>query len=154
MAEEKVLERCLQFFDEPCALIATDDMLATPGSDGVFPVRDAPRVRYAGVFNPERIPGLREDTLLRPDVAAYATRPGPKAAAFHATGILHLVTQAPSQRNAEELVLKECNADPVRDRSGGPCYLYAVENAVVLPLRLTTPMTPASPAQKPGGTIQ
>ena len=141
IAEEKVLEKCLQFYDEPCALIAADDGVTSPGADGAWPVRDAPRVRYAGVFNPERIPALRQKTLLRPEVAAYATLAGPKAAAFHATGILSLATGAANQRAAEEKALKDCNADPVRSRPGGPCYLYAVENRVVLPLRLTTPMT-------------
>lgn len=149
IAEERVLEKCLQFFDEPCALISTDDAVVPPGADGVRSVRDAPRVRYAGLFNPERIPALRQDTLLRADVAAYATLPGPKAAAFHATGILHLATGMPNQRDAEEKALKECNADPVRNSSGGPCYLYAAENRVVLPLRLTMPMTPGAALAAP-----
>ena len=146
IAEEKVLERCHQFFGEPCALIAADDGVTPLGDNSIWPVRDAPRVGYAGVFNPERIPGLRQETLLRPEVAAYATLAGPKAAAFHATGILTLATGAANQRAAEETALKDCNADPVRSRPGGPCYLYAVQNRVVLPLRLTAPMTPKSPA--------
>ena len=146
IAEEKVLEKCLQFFDEPCALIAADDDFTSPGANGVWPVSDAPRVRYAGVFNPERIPAIRKETLLRPEVAAYATLAGAKAVAFHATGILTLATGAANQRAAEEKALKDCNADPVRNRSGGPCYLYAVQNRVVLPLRLITPMTPEAPA--------
>ena len=112
IAEEKVLEKCLQFFDEPCALIAADDDVTSPGANGVWPVSDAPRVRYAGVFNPERIPAIRKETLLRPEVAAYATLAGAKAVAFHATGILTLATGAANQRAAEEKALKDCNADP------------------------------------------
>ncbi|VIO78115.1 adenylate/guanylate cyclase domain-containing protein [Bradyrhizobium ivorense] len=145
IAEEKALEKCLQFYDEPCALIAADDGV-TPADNGIWPVRDAPRVRYAGVFNPERVPALRQETLLRPEIAEYPTLAGPKAAAFHATGILTLVTAAASQRAAEEKALKDCNADPARNPPGGPCYLYAVQNRVVLPLRLTAPMTPDSTA--------
>src|SRR4029077_18218248 len=57
-----------------------------------------------------------------------------------------LATGAANQRAAEEKALKDCNADPARNRSGGPCYLYAVQNRVVLPLRLITPMTPEAPA--------
>ena len=144
LAEEKVLEKCLQFFDEPCALIASDHNVTSPGDNGIWPVHDAPRVRYAGVFNPERIPALRQEVLLRSEVITYAAFVGPKAAAFHAAGILSLATGAVNQRAAEEKALKDCNTDPVRVRSGGPCYLYAVENRVVLPLRLTTPLTPKS----------
>lgn len=66
IAEEKVLEKCVQFFNEPCALMAADDTVAAPGVDGMWPIRDAPRVRYAGAFNPERIPALRQEALLRP----------------------------------------------------------------------------------------
>ena len=153
IAEEKVLEKCLQFYDEPCAIIATDESLSTPRSDGVWFTQDAPRVRYAGTFNPERIPALRHQALSRPEIAGYAELPSPKAAAFHATEIFAVVSGSASQRAAEEQALKECNANPIRNRSGGPCYLYAVENRVVLPLRLTAPLTPA-PASTPAGLAQ
>ena len=148
IAEEKVLEKCVQFFDEPCAVVASDDTLLPPKAEGVWLTQDAPRVRYSGAFNPERIPGVRPQDLARPDIAGYATVAGPKAAAFNAEGIFTVATGSPNQRSAEEEALRTCNANPIRNRSGGPCYLYAIENRVVLPLRLTAPMTrgPTPPA--------
>ena len=143
VAEEKVLEKCLQFYDEPCAIIATDDSLRALRADGVWFTQDAPRVRYSGIFNPERIPAIRQPDLNRPEIAGYAALLGAKAAAFHATGIFTVGAGTGNQRAAEEQALKECNASPTRNRSGGPCYLYAVENRIVLPLRLTLPMTPS-----------
>jgi class 3 adenylate cyclase len=146
VAEEKALEKCSQFFDEPCAIIATDDAIAPSAANGTWPVSDAPRIRYAGFFNPERIPAVRPRTLQRADVAAYATLPGPKAAAFHAAGALHLVTTAASQYAAEQQALRACHDNPIRKESGGPCYLYASANKVVLPLRSTVPLAAAPPA--------
>jgi class 3 adenylate cyclase len=146
IAEERVLEKCQQAYDEPCALIATNDVLAKAGADGTLAVRDAPRVRYSGIFNPDRIPGVRDDVARRMDVAGYPGAAGPKAAAYQAAGILHVVTGAPSQRAAEEQALRACNDDPARRIGGGsgPCYLYAIDNQVVLPLRATGPITAAA----------
>jgi hypothetical protein len=142
IAEDKVLERCAQFFDEPCAIIATDDSLAAPKADGVWVTRDAPKAHYSGPFSPEQIPGLRDQQLQRPEVTGYASSTGPKATAIHAEGIFTVARGATSQRAAEERALSDCNANPDRKRSGGrPCYLYSVENRVVLPLRLTSPQT-------------
>ncbi len=146
LAEEKVLEKCQQFYDEPCAVIAVGETVIPAAADGTWPVRDAPRVRYTGSFNPERVPALRAKDLQRADVLGYAASPSPKAAAFHVNGALHLVTGAASQRAAEEQALRGCNDDPVRQESGGPCYLYAVENRVVLPLRSTAPIAAAAPS--------
>jgi hypothetical protein len=130
-------------------LIATDDVIAKPGIDGSWQVRDAPRVRYNGVFNPERIPGIRDTVKFRMDVAGYLTGASPKASAYHAVGILHVVTGAPSQRAAEEQALRSCNNDPARERFPQPCYLYSVDNRVVLTLRAAGPITSAAPAPTP-----
>lgn len=144
LAEEKALEKCQQVFDEPCAVIAVNDTVVPSNADGTWTVRDAPRVRYAGLFNVERIPALSQRDMQRPDVTAYATASGPKAAALHAIGVFQAVTGAASQRAAEEQALRACNNDPLRRSSTGPCYLYAVDNRVVLPLRSTAPLTAAA----------
>ena len=143
LAEEKVLEKCQQIYDEPCALLAVNDAVLPAGADGKWPLRDAPRVRYAGPFNIERIPAMREADLQRPEIASYATAPVPKAMAFNAWGILGATVGAASQRGAEEQALQNCRNDAARLKSDAPCYLYAVENRVVLPLRATAPLTPA-----------
>lgn len=151
-AEEKALERCQIVYDEPCVLAASDDALAPPGADGSRPPRDMARVRYAGLFNPERIPALRPETSRRPDVEAYPTAPGPKAVALHVGGTLAVATGAATQRVAEEQALRDCNGNPQRNRAEGPCLLYAVGNRVVLPLRSTTPINApdaAPPAASP-----
>jgi class 3 adenylate cyclase len=146
IAEEKVLEKCQQLFDEPCAVLGADDAIAPLGADGAPAIRDMPRVHYTGLFNPERIPGVRERERQRPEIAGYATAPGPKAIALHASGIVRAATGAPSQRAAEEQALRACNNDPARRDAPGPCYLYAAENKVVLPLRSTTPIAPVLPS--------
>src|SRR5262249_40181771 len=114
IAQEKALEKCQQYFDEPCALIATNELIVASSADGNRPARDAPRVRYSGMFNPERIPGIRREVAERMDVAGYSTAPAPKASAYHAVGILHVAVGASSQRAAEEQVLRACNDDPAR----------------------------------------
>jgi hypothetical protein len=160
VAEEKVLEKCVQFYDEPCAIIVVDDSLIEPKSDGAWATQDAPRVSYSGQFDPEKLPGLRAQQLRSPQVLSYSNAAGPKAAAFHAEGLFTISTGSDSQRGAEERALNDCNAHPDRARSGNrPCYLYAVGNRVVLPLRRTSPLTeeaqvpkdtaPSSPAPKP-----
>jgi hypothetical protein len=117
-------------------------------------------VAYSGQFDPEKLPGLREQQLRSPEILGYANSPGLKAAAFHAEGIFTVATGAASQRGAEERALNDCNAYPDRARSGNrPCYLYAVGDRVVLPLRRTSPLTeeaqspkeamPSSPAPTP-----
>jgi hypothetical protein len=114
-----------------------------PKADGAWITRDAPKVNYSGPFNPEQIPGLRDQQLQRPEITGYASSTGPKATAIHAEGIFTVARGATSQRAAEERALSDCNANPDRKRSGGrPCYLYSVENRVVLTLRLTSPLTP------------
>lgn len=154
-AEEKALERCQQYFDELCGLVVTDDVVARLGVDGNLTVRDAPRVRYNGVFNPERIPAIDKNVEQRMDVVGYLTAASPKASAFHAAGILHVVTAAPTQRAAEEQALRACNDDPARNRAGGgPCYLYSVDNRVVLPLRATGAITTAPSARGTESSIR
>jgi class 3 adenylate cyclase len=149
LAEEKALEKCQQVYDEPCALIAVDDVILASGPDGIWPVRDAPRVRYAGPFSVERIPAMRAKDLQRPAIAGYLGAPAPKAMAFYADGVIEAVSGAASQRVAEEQALRACNNDPVRRKGGDACYLYAIGDRVVLPLRATAPIaaaTVASPA--------
>jgi len=152
-AEEKALERCQLVYGEPCALAASDDALAPAGADGSRPARDMARVRYAGLFNPERIPALRAADARRPGGEAYAAAPGPKAVALHVGGTLVVSTGAATQRAAEEQALRDCNDNPQRNRAEGACHLYAVGNQVVLPLRSTAPISaPAAAAAAAAAT--
>jgi hypothetical protein len=132
------LEGCQIRYSNPCALMATDDKI-TPENERRM--RDMPRSRYAGTFDPQQIPQARLELLIRSDVANYASAPPPKAAAFHTEGIptFIVVTGAASQFDAEDQALSKCNAVP--KQSDGPCFLYAFGNQVVLPLRSTKPLT-------------
>jgi hypothetical protein len=130
-ASDAALESCQIYYDEACILVGVGDQIAT-----VTQPRDMTRPRYAGRFEPERIP-FGEPT--RPDVASYRQVAKPKAAALHPWGRLFTVTDAPGQFEAEEKALGLCNDDPGRKGRDGPCFLYAVGDNVILTRRLTKP---------------
>ena len=108
-------------------------------------------MRYDGEFDPAHS-GLARGVSTRTDVVGYRAAAEPKAAAYHPQGRLYAVTAATSQRAAEEQALLTCNVDPDRNGADGRCYLYAVGNQVVLPLRLQGPKTPATVAAAPTAT--
>lgn len=140
-AVESALEGCQVQFGQLCMLTAVDNAVQPVGADRKWAPHDMPRARYAGEFDPVQIPAndkLRE----RADVLGYHSATAPKAAAYHPDrGRLFIVTGAASQYAAEEEAMKRCDDDPLRNGAGGPCFLYAVDNRVVLPLRLRQPMS-------------
>jgi TIR domain-containing protein len=140
MAQEAALENCQIFHGQPCALIAINDAVLPAAEGGNWPSRDMPRVRYAGNFDPNQIPGVAH-LRQRVDIAGYAAAAGPKAVAYHPASRIFVVTHADSQRTAEETVLDLCNSDPARNPAEGLCFLYAVGNQVVLPQRLRKPQS-------------
>src|SRR5262249_19515318 len=72
----------------------------------------------------------------------YSNTEGPKAASYHPIhGRIFVVTKAANQHAAEEAALKNCNEDTASKGGSGSCFLYAVGNRVVLPLRLKEPLT-------------
>ncbi len=142
LAEEGALERCQSYHARPCTLVALDDQVRPAPASGDWPAHDMPRVRYAGTFDPDQIPGLIPAVRGRSDIVAYRKATGPKAVAFHPWGRIFIVPNADSQRAAEVLALSICNADPTRQGANGPCLLYAVGDQVVLPRRATEPLTP------------
>jgi hypothetical protein len=104
------------------------------------------RARYAGLFDPEQIPGSFPAMRRRADVAYYRLAQAPKAVAFTPNrGHVFIVTGAASQRAAEEEALKACDADPQRKADNGLCFLYAAGDQVVLPRRLKEPVSAAPP---------
>ena len=90
---------------------------------------------YVGPFNVERIPAMRAADLQRPEVANYSAAPARKAMALNASGVITAASGATSQRGAEEQALSACKSETLRQKLDGVCYLYAIENRVVLPLR-------------------
>jgi hypothetical protein len=85
------------------------------------------------------VPGLAPADRARADVAGYTRAPAPKAAALTA-GKIAIVSGAASQQDAERQALAAC---------GAGCYLYAVNNRVVLSRYLTAPR----PAPKSLGEV-
>jgi class 3 adenylate cyclase len=143
LAQERALEGCQVWSGQPCALIALDDLVTAEPAGGKWPVHDMPRVHYAGTFEPERVPSALPAMRGRADVLGYRDAPAPKAAAFHPSGRIFIVTKAESQHTAEERALGECNAEPVRNGSSGPCFLYAAGDQVILPERRSAPAAAA-----------
>lgn len=142
-AEEKVLERCQMHYDEACGLVAADNDVVSNAIAANLAVRSADRVRFSGTFTPDRLPGVAQSVRDRADVVGYVAARGPKASALHPLGVLRIVQSAVSQREAEAVALRGCNEEATQLQAGsGPCYLYAVDNRVVLPLRSTVPLTP------------
>jgi hypothetical protein len=142
-AEIGALEACQLAQGKPCALVAVDDQVEA-AKDGPPVLRDMQRTRYAGLFDLDQIPRARPELLRRTDVMNYRSAAGPKAAAFHNVGALFVVIGGSGQFEAEELALSQCNDDPSRPGrkgAGGPCFLYAVGNQVVLPQRSVKPLT-------------
>jgi hypothetical protein len=130
------LEACQTAYGKPCVLVAVDDNLAAPARDAKLSARDMPRVGYAGMFDPRQIPNGRPELLLRPDVAGYRTARGAKAAVFHPGGRLYVVVGAVNELEAQEQALAKCHSDPTRTEDTAPCFIYAIDNQVVLPQRL------------------
>jgi len=145
-AETAALEGCQVFFGRACTLAAVNDSVQPVPKEGVWPRRDMPRARYAGLFDPAQLPGAPAEVRERADVISHRSAAGPKAAAHHPSGgRFFTVTNAATQRAAEEEALKTCNIDPTRKGVDGTCFLYAVGDQVVLPQRRKEPITPATP---------
>jgi len=141
-AEEAALEQCQVVFGKPCILLAVDKDVTTPPTDGKWKPRDMPRARYAGDFDPGQIPGLGPGNRNRLDIVDYRSARGPKAAVYLPDGgRVFTITEAVTQRAAEERALKACNDEATLNKSYGTCLLYAVADRVVLPLRLKEPLT-------------
>ncbi|MFX4806030.1 hypothetical protein ABTB42_20800, partial [Acinetobacter baumannii] len=74
-------------YGEPCAVIASDEIVIEPDASGHWPTRDSIRVRYAKSFALDRIPGVRPAVLQRSDVTGYQSVTTAKAIAIHPQGI-------------------------------------------------------------------
>jgi hypothetical protein len=145
-ALEQVAEGCQVNYGGPCVLAALNETLLLPAAGDNYERRDMPRVRYAGSFDPKRIPAVRQEVRDRSDVIAYREARGPKAVALHPVGRVHVVTEAASQREAEEASLASCRKAAAGRNEGGSCFLYAIGDRVVLPGRHTAPRTSANKA--------
>ncbi|MBP0465654.1 caspase family protein [Roseomonas sp. PWR1] len=137
-AETTLLERCQIAFGSPCLLVAVNDALLAP--EAMAQRRDMPRLRHAGAYDPDRVPGIAARRRPQmPEVMGYGDKPGPKAMAIHPQGRVAVANLARSRDDAAQQALAACRAMAQRDRLVGSCLLYAIDDEVVLPRRLTQP---------------
>ncbi|RXT52410.1 hypothetical protein B6S44_16655 [Bosea sp. Tri-44] len=152
-AEELVLERCQLRNDEPCVLLAVNEVFRTPQQGGEWQRREMERLRHDGPYRPDKVPAITAERRKEADIAGYGRAREPKAMAIHPLGRIFVKTGAASAFAAETEALKVCNEDPARDGATGSCLLYAAGNTVVLPGHHTAPLAtdPARPATPASG---
>jgi hypothetical protein len=134
-AERLALEFCGLKYNTACVVVATDDRLVNkdPWSG---PRNRMPRLTYQGSYRPDMVPLYATPPKAATD---YAHMRGPKAMAIRTDGRPGPTLVAETGATAVEAqskALAKCT-DP---DSPYPCFLYAVNDTVVLPQRRTEPM--------------
>lgn len=133
---DRTLEACQLRYTKPCALIAVNEELV---AEGDLISKDMPRLHYNGEFDLSQIPIIRLVTRNRADVQNYYAAAAPKAMTIHPWGKVFISTGNASLGDAQKAALAKCNADPERKFKDGPCFVYAVNNDVILPERRIVP---------------
>jgi hypothetical protein len=141
---ERALEGCELRFGSPCKLLAVNDEIARAA--GPTPDQDMPRLSYSGGFDPNQLPIVKDDVRKRPDIQNYLSTQRPKAIAIHPIGQMFVVSGSSTDRDAADAALARCDFSSGRKKSDGPCYLYSVNNDVVIVKRQTFPSTLTPPA--------
>lgn len=131
---DRTLEACQLRYAKPCALLAVNDEIA---AEGELVPKDMPRLRYTGKFDLSQLPIIRLAARNRTDVQGYGAAEEPKAIAIHPWGRLFISSGNTSVGEAQTVALTKCNADTSRNSRDGPCFVYAVNNDVILPERRT-----------------
>jgi hypothetical protein len=134
---ERTLEGCQLKFGSPCKLLAVNDELAR--AVGPSGEQDMSRLQYSGGFDLNQLPIVKDDVRKRADVQGYLSAPQPKAIAVHPIGQMFVFSGRSTAKEAAETVLARCNLASGRKKSDGPCYLYALNNDVVITKRQTAP---------------
>jgi hypothetical protein len=130
-AERTALEVCGLKFNTTCASIDVDDRLVTKDpSSG--PRRGMPRLTYQGPYRPDMVPTFDTPPSIAHD---YVKMRSPKAMAIRPLGPKLTAESGATLAEAEAKALAKCT-DP---DSPYPCFLYAENDNVVLPLRKTEP---------------
>ena len=135
-AGDRSLESCQLKYGKPCALLAVNDEIAV---EGELIAKDMTRLHYSGKYDVAQIPIIRQITKQRPDVQNYDKAVEPKAMAIHPWGKLFISAGNPDLRDAQAAALGKCNADPARNGKDGGCFVYAVNNDVVIGERRMLP---------------
>ena len=133
---DRSLEACQLRYGKPCALLAVNEEIV---SEGELVSKDMPRLQYSGKYDVSQIPIIRQITRQRPDVQNYDKAMEPKAIAMHPWGKLFISAGNPNSGDAQAAALGKCNADPARNGKDGGCFVYAVNNDVVIGERRMQP---------------
>lgn len=126
---ERSLESCQLRYGKPCALLAVNEEIVVEGD---LTSKDMVRLHYAGKYDPSQIPIIRRVTRQRADVQNYDKAMEPKAMAIHPWGKLFISAGDPSLKDAQASALAKCNSDPARNGRDGGCFVYAVNNDVII----------------------
>lgn len=134
---DRALEGCQLRFGSPCKLLAVNDELVQ--LTGPVAEQEMPRLKYVGGFDPNQLPIVKDDVRKRPDIQAYLSASRPKAIAVHPTGQMFVVSESATDKDAADAALARCDFASGRKKSDGPCYLYSLNNDVVIAKRYTFP---------------
>jgi hypothetical protein len=136
VAGDRSLEACQMRYGKPCALLAVNEEIV---AEGELMSKDVPRLHYSGKYDPTEIPIIRRITRQRPDVQSYDLAMEPKAMAIHPWGKLFISAGDPTLKDAQASALAKCNSDPARGGRDGGCFVYSVNNDVVIGERRMLP---------------
>jgi hypothetical protein len=135
----RVLEGCQLRFGSPCRLLAVNDELVQTGQ---IAEHNMPRLSYSGGFDLNQLPIVKDDVRKRSDVQNYLSAQRPKAIAISPIGQMFVVSGSPTDKEAADMALARCDLVPGRKKSDGRCYLYSINNDVVISKRQTFPWMP------------
>ena len=135
VVSDRTLEGCQLRFGSPCKLLAVNDELAQLA--GPAAGQDMSRLKYSGGFDLNQLPIVKDEVRKRQDVRNYLATPQPKAIAIHPIGQMFVVSGLPTDKEAVDAALTRCDLASGRKKSDGPCYLYAINNDVVIAKRQT-----------------
>jgi hypothetical protein len=135
---DRALEGCQLRFGSPCKLLAVNDELVQVGQ---IAEQDMPRLSYSGGFDLNQLPIVKDDVRKRSDIQSYLSAQRSKAIAISPSGQMFVVSGLPNDKDAADMALARCDAVPGRKKSDGPCYLYSLNNDVVIARRKTFPWT-------------
>jgi hypothetical protein len=133
---DRSLEACQLRYGKPCVLLAVNEEIV---AEGELKSKDMPRLHYAGKYDPSQIPIIRSITRKRTDVQVYDKAMEPKAMAIHPWGKVFISAGDPTLKDAQLSALNKCMADPARNGKDGPCFVYAVNNDVIVDERRGMP---------------
>ncbi len=128
-AESLALEACGLQYNRPCLTVAADDTLRL-GDPFAVERHTAQRLAYQGPYRPDMVPLFSSPPN---EALEYAKMREPKAMAIRPAGPKIAIATGATLAEAEARALSQCS---VAD-SPFPCFLYAANQATILPQRRT-----------------